>query len=175
MYRIIIIIIIDNCGMSYMWLDQDNLDTVQCKLLIHKRIEDISLQQWFTDIASSSMCIYYRLFKKQFGFENYLLSYNYKDRISLTKFRCANIRLPVYNQIYMYDTDKCILCDCNVCGDEYHYIFICPFFSQTRKTFLKRHYYNMASISKYEELFSSTNKITMSKLLKFIKIILEHF
>ena len=31
-----------------------------------------------------------------------------------------NSRMPVHNQIYLYDSDKCTLCDLNVVGDEYH-------------------------------------------------------
>ena len=122
--------ILDNCGLSYIWLEQDNINTKECKLVIHERIEDIALHSWFIDISSSSMCIFYRLYKKHLDFERYLTISHYSDRISLTKFRCANSKLPVYDQLYMYDTDKCTLCDLNARGDEYHYILICPFFKQ---------------------------------------------
>ena len=58
-----------------------------------------------TEIATSSMCTTYRLFKTQLIFEKYLLIPNQRKRIQLTKFRCVNSKIPVYNRIYMYDSD----------------------------------------------------------------------
>ena len=82
--------------------------------LIEQHIETISLQQWYTHVSSSSMCATYRLFKKQLHFEKYLLMSNNSNRISLTKFKCSDGKMPVPNQVYLYDTDKCILRDLNV-------------------------------------------------------------
>ena len=53
--------ILANCGLSYIWLEQDNINTKECKLVIHERIEDIELHSWLIDMSSSSMCIFYRL------------------------------------------------------------------------------------------------------------------
>ena len=75
----------------------------------------------------------------------------------------------------MYDTDKCTLCDLNARGDEYHYILICPFFKQNREMYLKCYYYNRPSLIKFEQLFSSNNASTISKLAKFVKDILACF
>ena len=109
--------IVDNCGLSYLWLNQSMMDANHAKQLIHTRIKEIALHNWYTDISTSSMCTMYRLFKKQFNFEDYLLSCNYREQISQTKYRCANSKIPVYNQIYMYETELCTLCDLNVNGD----------------------------------------------------------
>ena len=54
--------ILDSCGLSYMWYQQQELSTKQCKVIIHQRIEDIALQKWNTDISTSSMCKMYRIF-----------------------------------------------------------------------------------------------------------------
>ena len=54
--------ILDSCGLSYMWYQQQELSTKQCKVIIHQRIEDIALQKWNTDISTSSMCNMYRIF-----------------------------------------------------------------------------------------------------------------
>ena len=68
--------------------------TNQAKQLIHKRIEEVALHNWYTDISTSSMCTMYKLFKKQFNFKDYL-SCNYRERISLTKYVCVNSKIPV--------------------------------------------------------------------------------
>ena len=117
---------IDSCGLSYLWFNQNKIDTKQSKQILHNRIADIALQNWYTEVFTSSMCTIYRRFKKQLDFENYLMSANTRERISMTKYRCANSRIPVYSQIYMYDTEACTLCNLKVTGDEYHYILICP-------------------------------------------------
>ena len=107
------------------------MDTNQAKQLRPTRIEEVALHNWYT----SSMCTMYRLLKKQLNFKDYLLSCNYRERISLTKYRYANSKIPVYNQICMYETELCTLCDLNVNGDAYHYM-ICPYFRQSREKFI---------------------------------------
>ena len=39
--------ILDNCGLSYIWLNQNRIDKNQCKSIIHKRIEDIYIYYRF--------------------------------------------------------------------------------------------------------------------------------
>ena len=63
--------IVHNCGLTY--LNQSMMDTNHAKQLIHTRIEEVALHNWYTDISTSSMCTMYRLFKKQLNFEYYLL------------------------------------------------------------------------------------------------------
>ena len=119
--------ILENGGLSYIWETQDIIDTKICQKIIEKQIDDIALQIWYTSISTSSMCTMYRLFKKELCFEKYLLKANHSERIALSKYRCSNSKLPIYTQIYMYDSDICTLCNLNVRGDEYHYILMCPF------------------------------------------------
>ena len=125
--------ILNNCGIAYMWLNQQTLHTKQCKLIIHNRLEDIAMQKWGNDMSTSSMCSGYKMFKKQLEFEKYLLNPNYGERIAMCKLRCANIKLPVYNRIFMFDTDICGLCNLCLPGDEYHNVLICPFFTTAEK------------------------------------------
>ena len=63
----------------------------------------------------------------------HLLNSNFIDRISLTRLRCSNSKLPIYNTIYLYATQKCTLCNLDALGDEYHYVLICPYFKQIRE------------------------------------------
>ena len=143
--------------------------------IIHQRIEDIALQKWNTDISTLSMCKMYRIFKKQLDFENYLLHSNYRDRISLSKLRCANSKLPIYKHIYSHDSDVCTLCNLSVCGDEYHYFLICPFFKHSRTMYLKPYFYTRPSLHKLGKLFCSSSKKTISNLSKLANIIFNQF
>ena len=157
--------ILDSCGLFYMWHQKQVISTKQCKVIIHQRIEDSALQKWNTDISTSSICKMYILFNKQLDFENYLLHSNYRDRISLSKLGCANSKLPIYKHIYIHDSDVCTLCNLNVCVDECHYVLICPFFKHSRPMYLKPYFYTGPSLYKFEKLFCSSSKKTISNLL----------
>ena len=109
-----------------MWYYQHVIDAKQCKIITCKRIEDLPLQKWYTDISISPMCTFYRLFKKHLNFEkNTEIEYRY-----LSKLRCTNSKLPIYKHIYtcMYDSDTSTLCNLDTRSDEYHYVLICLFF-----------------------------------------------
>ena len=93
------------------------IDKSQCKSIIHKGIEDISHQKWYIDLSNSSMCITYKLFQKQLHLEKHIFNSNFKDRINLTKIRCSNSKLPMYNTIYVYATENCTLCNLDALGD----------------------------------------------------------
>ena len=158
-----------------MLYNQHAIPTKQCKVIIHRRIEDIALQKWNTYVSTSSMCRMYILFFKQLDFENYLLHSNYRDRISLSKLRCANSKLPIYKHIYIYDSDVCTLCNLNVCGDEYHYVLICPFFKHSRTMYLKSYFYTRPSLYKFGYLFRWSSNKTISNLSKLVNIIFNQF
>ena len=77
--------ILDNCGLSYIWLNQILIDKSQCKSIIHKRIKDIAHQKWYIDLSNSSMCITYKLFRTQLHFEKHLLNSNCKGKNQFNK------------------------------------------------------------------------------------------
>ena len=130
--------ILDNCGLSYMWENLCTLDNSTCKNIIFRRIDDIiAMNRWYTDLSVSSLCTFYRQFKQKLCYKKYLLMPNSRGRISLTKYRCTNSKLPIYKHIYLYDSDICTLCNLNSKGDEYHYTLICPSFSKARELYLK--------------------------------------
>ena len=71
--------IVDNCGLSYVWPNQSMMYTNQAKQLIHTRIKEVALHNWYTDISTFSMCTMYRLYKKQLNLDDYLLSCNNRE------------------------------------------------------------------------------------------------
>ena len=111
------------------------------------------------------------------GLERYLLDLCSKFCFPLCRFRTGNHRLPVetgrWANISLAER-KCTLCDQDI-GDEYHYLFICPYFANDRKEYLKSYYYKRPNILKFNELMSSRNRQTLIKLSKFVDIIMKHF
>ena len=46
-----------------MWYNEHLIEAKQCNIITCKRIEDLALQKWYTDISISPMCTLYILFK----------------------------------------------------------------------------------------------------------------
>ena len=99
---------------------------------------------------------------------------NSRERISLTKYRCTNSKLSIYKHIYLYDYDRCTLCNLNSKGDAYRYILICPMFRKERELYIKK-YYMIPSIHKFINLFCSTIKRTQRRLAKLADIVMSSF
>ena len=98
-------------------------------------------------------------------------------RYFLVKFRTSNHRLPIeegrFNQIARADR-KCLVCDSNDIGDEYHYICLCPKVDEIRKKTLKKDLIRNPSVKKFCDLFSMRNKTKLRKLAIMIKVILNN-
>ena len=66
------------------------------------------------------------------------------------------------------------LCNKNDLGDEYHYLLICPFFSDKRKQFIDKYYFTRPNMPKFKDLLNNQNINTLKNLSKFCGVILKH-
>ena len=69
----------------------------------------------------------------------------------------------------------CTLCDKKDIGDEFHYLFVCPYFNTQRNKFLDETYRKSPNTYKMEKLFNCTNKGILVNLAFFIKEICDAF
>ena len=60
-------------------------------------------------------------------------------------------------------------------GDEFHYLFECDFFKETRTIYLPRFYQRHANILKFQKLMSVRNLKLLQQLSRFIFFILSKF
>ena len=100
--------------------------------------------------------------------------------IPLVKLRTANHRFPVeiysWNILYREKSKRlCSICSLNDVGDEYHYIMICPIFSEAREEFLPKYFCKKPSVYKYLELVNSNNTKTLSGLSKLTNLLFSIF
>ena len=66
------------------------------------------------------------------GYEQYLdILSGYSCIQDFIYFRLCNTYLPIEN------TKTCRLCNANQLGDEFHYLFSCPFFQDTRRKYIR--------------------------------------
>ena len=64
---------------------------------------------------------------------------------------------------------KCLLCNSDAIGDEYHYIFNCSAFDNCRKQCIAFYYRNRPNSLKFYELMNSKKCTELNKLCKLIK------
>ena len=99
------------------------------------------------------------------------------ERLVLCRFRCGNHRLPVSAGRYLPNQENkfCTLCKMNDTGDEFHYLFKCPFFETDRKVLIKTYYTRRPNVLKMKQLFNSKNIRVLKKLSRFCQIIMARF
>ena len=166
--------ILIECGFSGIW---DNQSYPNAKWLItatKQKLHDLFLNTWYENIQNSSSSYNYRIFKKSFGFENYLTQLPFKLRKFMIKFRTRNNKLPVeigrWNKVPL-NQRLCKLCSTDI-GDEFHYLLNCKSIHEIRKKYLKRYYYTNPNILKFESIMNTKNKTEIRKICSFIGEIL---
>jgi hypothetical protein len=166
--------ILNGCGLQYIWFSQGyNININWLKVYSLTNHKDQFQQNWHDSIYNSNKCLIYRMFKTEFRLEKYLTSLPLKIRNLFTKFRCKSTRLPIEAGVFVgisRDDRVCSLCDSHAIGDEFHYIFTCPFFTNDRKRFIEPKYWKFPSAFNMNLLFNVSGP-HLVQLCKFIEII----
>lgn len=119
----------------------------------------------------------YSIFKDDICAEKYLIVLPRTIYLPLCKFRTSNHKLPIeigrWENIPLNER-QCTLCNSDI-GDEFHYLFKCNHFAAERNTYIKQYFYKRPNIIKFNELMSTSNKVTLTKLSKFVNIIMKTF
>ena len=179
--------ILDNCGLTYVWDNQDkithftndmtvleknNMINVQfVKTAVKNIIHDQYIQKWRADINASEKCCLYKHFKLDFKCEKYLTVLPSKLRIALCKFRIANTKLPIeegrYSNVPRH-LRYCKLCNSNVIGDEFHLLLQCPATSYIRKMYLPKYYSKHINMVKFVHIMSTKSRKLLVKIARFL-------
>ncbi len=163
--------ILDNCGLSWVWLSQgENVNVVWLKKTVEQSNKDQFLQEWHHTLSNSNKCVNYRNFKNKFQFENYLVALPLKWRINMAKFRCRSNKLPIEEGIF--NKTSCMKCDLKEIGDEFHYIFKCPSLQNERTTLLPETAIQHPSAFWLNKLLNMKGN-DLVKICKFISHILK--
>ena len=154
-------------GLGNIWLSQGSGHSSQWILNALKTLSDIFQQEWKSSTWSNRICTNYRMFKNDFNIERYLLVLGQKDIVTLSKFRCRTHTLPVNNSRYdasLLNEMKCSLCLTSDLGDEFHYLFECPFFQKERRLCIPANVNNIRSSGlKISALYNSANTCQLKK------------
>lgn len=166
--------IFNECGMPYIWRNQNFMSSTWLKLTIKTCLQDQYKQTWHANVQNSPVTLNYRIFKESFELEKYFDILDKKDMYTLCKFRMLNHKLPIetgrWNNIQREDR-KCNLCDLNDLGDEFHYLFKCKQIDNKRKECIDKKFSHRPNILKFKNLMSSTKKSLLKKLCSLIRFI----
>ena len=163
-------------GLPYLWESHDvtHVNTAQFKYFVKRQTQDLFILEWHNVLAESSMYNNYRIIKSTFGQERYLSTLPYNCIISFIRFRTTNNSLPV-NVLRYYNIHRderiCDKCLSNDTADEFHYLFVCPYFEAIREKCIPCIHVAQPSYHKYNHLFNSHDKPTLLKLKHMIDVI----
>ena len=164
--------ILDECGLSFVWVNPRIISTEQLNNILTVRLKDIFIQSWMQQCIDCSKSCNYHLYKTTFGIEKYLDNLPSCYRFALTKLRTANHKLPIEKGRYRNlprEERKCNLCNQEKIGDEFHFLLECPFLTEIRTKYIDRYYWVHPNFYKFSQLLSSRNSKKVLKLGKFIK------
>ena len=133
-----------NLGLADLWVNQQfyNISLLEIK----QRILDQYYQSWYSNISNSQILASYSRSKHSFSLEPYLNNItNRKFKIALSKFRLSSHRLEIergrYRNTCIPKTDRlCRFCSMNTIENEYHFLLICPLYTDLRRSYLKPYY-----------------------------------
>ena len=162
--------ILNECGLYYLWQNQSNMNVSYD--IIRQRVLDMYYQSWYSGINNSRRLETYSLFKHEFKFERYLDFINdNRFRSALTSFRVSSHKLQIERGRHLNiprNERICRNCNSNMIENEYHFLLICPKYSDLRNKYIKRYYFTWPTIQKFTNLMSKNSKFIVNNLSKFI-------
>ena len=160
-------------GMPHLWVSQNvsNIKFSSFKSYIKQCFQDLYIQQWYSQMDNDSIYVNYKILKSTFQ-QNHIFKLLPNDcSISLVRFFSTNNRLPVnvlrFEGIPRHER-LCNNCNMQVVGDEFHYLFTCPYYHTKRTELLPKYYYKYPNVIKYNELLNTTERNLLLKLKHFI-------
>ena len=104
-------------------------------------LKDQFIQRLNQQLSNSSKGLNYSLHKTECSFEEYLNILPRNKCLPLIKCRTANHYLPI-ETLRRQNNDvserKCLLCNAQDIGDEFHYQFVCEIFKDVRHRYIPR-------------------------------------
>jgi hypothetical protein len=72
-------------------------------------LRDYNADEWNEVVSESSKCLFYKEFKNELVYENYLNKLDISLKYSLIKFRTSNHKLPIKRGRYFNVPKKCLV------------------------------------------------------------------
>ena len=171
---------LEKLGLNEVWQSQQFPNASWLYLSIKRRLQDHFIQEWMHDVSNtkSSISQYYRLFKKSFNAEDYLIQLSGQNKSIFTKLRLSLLKFPVTTGRYddiPYEQRYCTFCDEHLIGDEFHYTLVCKNFSDLRSEYIPEYFWKYPNKQKLVILLNSKDKKLICKICNFVRKVLKKF
>ena len=146
----------------------------ECKM----KVKEYYKNEWANEVNECKKAYLYKGMKDQseLKIEKYLLCLPTNLRITMTKFRMCNHKLPIEIGRHFNLERQLRVCEwCDELGDEYHYLCECKHFKNDRTKFIPKFMIRSPSVKSYCELLATKSKKKLVKIAKFCKIIMSNF
>ena len=113
-----------------------------------------------------------------FAPEDYLQILPLNLAYTFVHFRTLNHRIPIQRGRVMnlpYEDRLCTKCSSADIGDEFHYVFSCPFFAESRRKTIFHHFIVKMQMLIDFSLFCNKKKRLLVNLAHFLKFIMSEF
>ena len=125
---------------------------------------------WNSQNPQNSEWLANKIYKTEHKFENYLITLPPKLRNIFVNYRLCNNKLPIETGRWLNidrNLRRCILCNKNNVGDEFHYVFECSAFDLERDINLPFICKTNANCILFAKLFNENNIRKLRCICKF--------
>ena len=160
-------------GFGYAWQNQGVGNEKRFLILFKSRLRDILIQEWVSDINTSSKANHYRNFYGSFEIQFYLKNTLpvYLTRI-LAKLRCSAHELKVEKGRHNgtpYLQRICVFCRNNQIEDEFHFVLQCPFFHDLRIRYIPQRYIKRyPNVEDFYAIMKCKNESVIARLAQYL-------
>ena len=132
------------------------------------------MQSWRADLNNNRVLLLYREVKPEFGYANYLNIFSTKRlRNAFARLRLSSHTLRIETGRYARTRVErheraCQICESSDIEDEYHFILICPTYTNMRQKCIPNYYTRRPSMFKFICLLQSTKKMVLINLSKYL-------
>ena len=171
-------LLLQQCGFGYIWenqaVDNENYFLSQFK----RRLTDMYLQEWHTQVEITSDNRLYKHIKSKFKIENYLKINNKSLRTSISKIRLSSHSFNIERGRWgpnklLVDDRRCEVC--NIIESEYHTLIKCPRFNNDRQGLLTSDLMKDPSFFNFLKYIKSENIYDLKKLGLLCSKILKEY
>lgn len=129
-------------------------------------------QTLITEINNSNRLRSYSIYKATTDYEQYLdIIKNKTFLYSLSRFRLSSHQLEIETGRYVgLDRDErlCRKCNMRMIEDEYHFLLVCPKYSDLRRKYFPLYYCHWPNKHNFITLMSSKSQKSLNKLSKYL-------
>ena len=159
-------------GFGEVWEHQGVGNEAMFLKIFKQRCTDIDIQSWMEHVSQPGRLETYSTFKKELRMEPYLsLVEKPVFRLALCKFRvsahCLKVETGRWNNIPRMER-LCDLCTSKYIEDEFHFLLVCPKYSDLRAKYIPDYFHNPPVLFKFILLLSSEKVVTIRKLSRYI-------